>query len=62
MYIPNHFNNTDINEAISFMQRFNFGTIITSDEGKPIATHLPFVISKRNDKIIPEFMDKDSKK
>ena len=52
MYIPNYYNNTDINEAISFMQRFNFATIITSDNGKPIATHLPFVISKRNDNII----------
>tara|TARA_B110000971_G_C19956586_1_gene475933 strand:+ start:627 stop:1184 length:558 start_codon:yes stop_codon:yes gene_type:complete len=34
------------------MKKFSFGTIITSDNGKPIATHLPFVITERNDEII----------
>ena len=52
MYIPKIFNNDDITNAISFMKKFSFGTIITSDNGKPIATHLPFVISERNDEII----------
>ena len=52
MYIPKIFNNDDITNAISFMKKFSFGTIITSDNGKPIATHLPFVITERNDEII----------
>lgn len=44
MYIPNQYQMTDEAEKISFMKRFNFATIITSKENKPIATHLPFVI------------------
>ena len=52
MYIPKIFNNDDITNVISFMKKFSFGTIITSDNGKPIATHLPFVITERNDEII----------
>lgn len=52
MYIPKIYNNDDITKAVSFMKKFSFGTIITSDNGKPIATHLPFVISERNGEII----------
>lgn len=52
MYTPKHYNNTNTDEALEFMKRFNFGTIITSEADKPIATHLPFVISKRENQII----------
>lgn len=52
MYTPKHYNNTNTDQALGFMKRFNFGTIITSDAEKPIATHLPFVISKEGGKII----------
>jgi transcriptional regulator len=48
MYTPKLFNNDDITKAISFMKKFSFATIITSYNGKPIATHLPFVITERN--------------
>jgi transcriptional regulator len=52
MYTPKIFNNDDITKAISFMKKFSFATIITSDNGKPIATHLPFVITERDGEII----------
>tara|TARA_B100000508_G_C11451818_1_gene274512 strand:+ start:500 stop:1111 length:612 start_codon:yes stop_codon:yes gene_type:complete len=52
MYTPKHYKNENINEAIQFMERFNFGVMVSSESDKPIATHLPFVISKVNDKII----------
>lgn len=52
MYTLKHYKNENIDEAIQFIERFNFGVIVSSESDKPIATHLPFVISKVNDKII----------
>lgn len=52
MYIPKNFLITDGQEAISFMQRYSFATIVTVNNGVPSATHLPFVVSQRDDKII----------
>jgi transcriptional regulator len=43
---------TDPHEAISFMQRYSFATIVTVANGIPSATHLPFVISQRDAKVI----------
>ncbi|SDP72357.1 negative transcriptional regulator, PaiB family [Mucilaginibacter sp. OK268] len=52
MYIPsfNKFENEQ--EAISFMQRYSFATIITSVDDIPVATHLPFIIEQRDDKLV----------
>jgi transcriptional regulator len=51
MYIP-HFNLiTDKKEAISFMQRYSFATIVTAINGIPEATHLPFLVKQENDKL-----------
>ena len=52
MYIPKHYMGKEGKEAISFMQRFNFGTMITSIQNIPIATHLPFVITQQGEDII----------
>lgn len=43
---------TDPQEAISFMQRYSFATLVTVRNGVPSATHLPFVVEQRNDKIV----------
>jgi len=43
---------TDPQEALSFMQRYNFATIVTVTEGAANATHLPFVVEQRDDKIV----------
>lgn len=52
MYIPKQNLITDRQEAISFMQRYSFAIIVTVNDGVPSATHLPFVVSQRDDKII----------
>lgn len=52
MYTPNNFKITNEAEAISFMQRYSFATIVTVIDGVPEATHLPFLVEKRDNKII----------
>ena len=52
MYIPNHYAGKDKNAAIAFMRQFNFGIIINTNNERPLATHLPFVITESDDKII----------
>jgi len=52
MYIPSSNAFTNQQEAISFMQRYSFATIVTVNNGVPAATHLPFLITQKDDKII----------
>ena len=52
MYIPHVNLMSDKNEAVEFMKRFSFATIITVNNERPVATHLPFLISLKNDQII----------
>jgi transcriptional regulator len=71
MYIPKFFLEEDEEKILSFMQEFNFATVVTSNKDFPTATHLPFIIEKRDEKIIllahlakanlhwQEFTDKD---
>ena len=52
MYTPKNFLITDQQEAISFMQRYSFATLVTVNNGIPSATHLPFLVTQRGDEII----------
>lgn len=52
MYIPQSNLLSDQKEAIDFMKQFSFGTIVTSKNNLPIATHLPFLVEEVEDKII----------
>lgn len=52
MYIPSFNKFEDQQEAVAFMQRYSFATIITVKEGVPTATHLPFLVKQMDDKII----------
>lgn len=52
MYIPKINLETDQDEIIDFMKRFSFGTIVTSKNNVPTATHLPFSIEKVGEKIL----------
>ena len=52
MYIPKINLSTDIEEIIQFIKRFSFATIITSKNNYPTATHLPFLVSTQDDKIV----------
>lgn len=49
MYIPKCFKVTNVDEIWNFVQKNSFGTIITTEQGKPIATHMPFGFTKKGD-------------
>ncbi|MBI3258205.1 MAG: FMN-binding negative transcriptional regulator [Ignavibacteriae bacterium] len=52
MYIPKHNLIADREEIVSYIRTYPFGTIISSKDNYPIATHLPFVLSEIDGKII----------
>jgi len=52
MYIPKFNTFPYKNEVISFMRKYSFGTIITSVNNLPVATHLPFLVDERGDEVI----------
>lgn len=52
MYIPNSNLMTDRTEAVEFMKRFSFATMITAENNFPIATHLPFLVNIKDDDIV----------
>ncbi len=52
MYIPKFFLEENEEKILAFMGEFNFATVVTSQQDFPTATHLPFIIEKRGDKII----------
>lgn len=52
MYIPHFFAETDKESLLAFMREFNFATLVTSEKNFPTATHLPFIIEKRGEKIV----------
>ncbi|MDN3450390.1 FMN-binding negative transcriptional regulator [Planococcus sp. APC 3906] len=49
MYIPKHFKVADLEEIQKFIHTNSFGTLITTKNGKPIATHLPLQLVKEED-------------
>jgi transcriptional regulator len=52
MYIPSYYKEEDINALYEFMCAHNFAILISSANDTIRATHLPFVIEKKEDKII----------
>lgn len=52
MYIPKINLATDRGEIVEFMKQFSFATIITAKDSFPVATHLPFVISVKDDNMV----------
>lgn len=52
MYIPSHYKEDDRKEALSFMQEYHFGTLISTAHGRPLATHLPFCIKEIGEDIV----------
>ena len=51
IYIPQYYKEMDLDKLVAFMKRYDFATIITTDNQKPIATHLPFLIEQNGDSI-----------
>ena len=52
MYIPKTNEFTDQSEAIKFMKEFSFATIVTVKDNVPIATHLPFIVESKEDRLV----------
>lgn len=52
MYIPAHFRQNDREAAIAFMKAHPFAIIVSSPDGIPVATHLPFHVESSDDDII----------
>jgi transcriptional regulator len=52
MYIPKFFAEKDEEKILAFMREYNFAALVTAENDRPTATHLPFIIEKRADKII----------
>ncbi len=46
MYIPKHYNNENLSEVKEFIQQNSFGILISSSNGRPLATHIPLELSK----------------
>lgn len=49
MYVPRHFSVTDMDEIRDFIRAHSFGTIVSTEEGKPIASHIPLEIHQQGD-------------
>ncbi|WP_374967374.1 FMN-binding negative transcriptional regulator [Lysinibacillus sp. RS5] len=47
MFIPKYLKVTDMDEVKEFIQGNSFGTIVTTKQGKPIATHIPLEFRKK---------------
>lgn len=48
LYIPKHFKVEDLKEVKSFINQHDFGTIITMEEGRPLATHTPMILNEED--------------
>ncbi|PTL38072.1 FMN-binding negative transcriptional regulator [Alkalicoccus saliphilus] len=49
MYIPKYFKVENTDEILDFVEQHSFGTVVTTDQGKPIATHLPLQLVKEEE-------------
>jgi transcriptional regulator len=49
MYIPKHFRETDRNTLAELIEANSFGTLITLADGRPFATHVPFLYERGAD-------------
>ncbi|AVK84919.1 protease [Lysinibacillus sp. B2A1] len=49
MFIPKYYKVTDVEEIKKFIRLNAFATIVSIKKGRPIATHLPLLLSKQGD-------------
>jgi len=49
MYIPKFYKNENTDEIKDFVHAHNFGILVTSAEGKIVATHIPFLLHKNKE-------------
>ncbi|UCH27559.1 MAG: FMN-binding negative transcriptional regulator [Trueperaceae bacterium] len=51
MYIPNLFRETDTDSLVAFMHQHSFATVVSIQDGAPVATHLPLTVHRHTDTI-----------
>ena len=52
MYIPRHFNEDDGEKLTAFIREHAFGVLITTVEGRPFATHMPFIYEPESKRLL----------
>jgi transcriptional regulator len=52
MYIPTHFRENDPQELAQVIQQNNFGCLVSMLDGRPFATHLPFVYEPQSGRLL----------
>ncbi len=52
MYIPHYYKQSNFNEIVAFVKKYNFGAIIGAGDNGMVATHLPFVTETENEKVV----------
>ncbi len=52
MYIPRHFEVTDDDQIIAFIEANGFGQLISSVQGKLFSSHIPFLLSSDRLKLV----------
>jgi transcriptional regulator len=52
MYIPKHFEEKDTSRLVEFMKEFNFAALVNSAKKRYWATHIPFLVTEMNGKIL----------
>ena len=48
MYVPSHFQESDLKALHDFIQRNSFGLLVSQVNGLPFATHLPFLLERES--------------
>lgn len=52
MYIPKRFKVKDEKEIWSFLKQHTFATLVTTDKGRPVATHIPVMVNREGEEIV----------
>ncbi|MFJ7827455.1 FMN-binding negative transcriptional regulator [Psychrobacillus sp. NPDC096623] len=52
MYIPKRFKVEDEKEIWTFLKQHTFATLVTTDKGRPIATHIPVIVKRTAEEIV----------
>ena len=52
MYVPKHFEPESQTELLAFIQAYPFGVLVSQAAGKILATHIPLVLEKQEEKLV----------
>ncbi|HET7627671.1 MAG TPA: FMN-binding negative transcriptional regulator [Bacillales bacterium] len=55
MYLPRHFKVADEDVLLSFIEEHSFGVLFSNHDGRPEATHLPFLVDRESGCLLAHF-------